>query len=143
MYCKRCGATISRSDNYCPSCGVKIENESTSAKEFNIKTDYTSSNIDRGVSLEDELLDIYIGKNADRLKKNSFSLPAFFLGPLYYWYRKMYLEGFIIFAFSIFLKMFLKDALAFDVCLYLYMGFSFKRRYLSHAKKKVSDIIKI
>ena len=44
----------------------------------------------------DQFLSIFIGPNCDKFANNVFSLPAFFFGPCYFFYRKLYLVGFFL-----------------------------------------------
>lgn len=50
---------------------------------------------------DEKLLKTYIGKNYEKIIEKKFSLPAFFLGEIYFVYRKMYLKGFLYFLISI------------------------------------------
>ena len=52
--------------------------------------------LDNENNTDSYLIRRYINNNSDKLLGNSVNIPAFFLGSLYYFYRKMYLYGIVI-----------------------------------------------
>ena len=81
MNCPYCGELINNNETFCPKCGNRLINHSI------------TSNIEISDTKE---LDTFIDKNISKLKSKSFSLPSFFLGSLYYLYRKMYILSILI-----------------------------------------------
>lgn len=129
MVCKRCGAEVS--GKFCQNCGAELASLKDKEKEEEKKTEETTK--DTGVDIE-KLLDSYIGSNVKDIKKGGFSWCAFLFGPIYYLYRKMYVEGIIFFLINLVLSYFTDSALGF--CVNIYMGLTFKSHYLKHARVK-------
>ena len=83
----------------CPYCGEKTDNSEFCHKCGNrlithtITTDYELS--------DTKELETYIDKNSSKILSRRFSFPSFFLGSLYYLYRKMYLRLQIIYIINI------------------------------------------
>lgn len=88
-----------------------------------------------------DLIDAYIGKNADKLKNGSFSGGVFFFGFLYVLYRKMWLLGFVWFAGALIADMFLPD-IANGVFLIsnIIICLQFKKWYLKYVVEQVDTI---
>ncbi len=88
-----------------------------------------------------DLIDAYIGNNADKLKNGGFSINTFFFGVLYVLYRKMWLLGFVWLAINIIVSMFLPS-----ISTYLTWGaniiisLQFKKLYLNHVTEEVNKI---
>ncbi len=85
-----------------------------------------------------DLVKEFVGEKYNKISKSSFSIPAFFLSNLYYFYRKMYLFGFLIIAVNTFilntpLKFF---SIAFNVVL----GLVTNKLYLRFSASKVNKI---
>ena len=70
MYCKNCGAKLEPNDTFCYFCGAKTD----ISTEFVEKDNYHES-----TSIDTEnLVDIYVGENKDKIKAGKFSFPTFF-----------------------------------------------------------------
>lgn len=144
MECPKCKARINKTSNFCSKCGFKLveaeeekklekEPEVVVIKEEKVEQDY------RG-----ELIDIYIGSGKESIKQGNFSAPAFFLGPLYYYYRKLNVEATILLLIQLAVFIFLGyRMLVCNIILSIYAGFTFKKHYLAHVKESVSNIINL
>ena len=128
MNCKNCNNPLNENDLFCGSCGTKVETTETTILENN-------ENID------DILLDAYIGKNADKIKEGGFSIPAFLLGSVYLFYRKMWLYGFGYIAIVLISDIFLSSISSFiSIVIDVFLGLEFNKLYLKHAKNKINKI---
>ena len=88
-----------------------------------------SVNNDINSNVDEELVRVYVGEKYDKIKNSSFSLPTFFLGSLYLFYRKMYLYGWL---------MMLLGPLSFIG--FIILAIKFKDVYLKDVSKKVNKI---
>ena len=82
MFCPNCGKELT--GEYCSNCGNKF----TSTVENNDVNNCT----------RDELLNAYAGKNAAKVYNRSWNWCALFFAPVYYLYRKLWVEGIILWA---------------------------------------------
>lgn len=85
----------------------------------------------------DQFLSIFIGPNCDKFANNVFSLPAFFFGPCYFFYRKLYLVGFFL---MILTYIFLGNSLFGILVAGVIEGIIFYPIYRSWAVQTVSSI---
>lgn len=85
----------------------------------------------------DQFLSIFIGPNSDKFANNVFSLPAFFFGPCYFFYRKLYLVGFFL---MILTYIFLGNSLFAILVAGVIEGIIFYPIYRSWAVQTVSSI---
>lgn len=85
----------------------------------------------------DQFLSIFIGPNCDKFANNVFSLPAFFFGPCYFFYRKLYLVGFFL---MILTYIFLGNSLLAILVAGVIEGIIFYPIYRSWAVQTVSSI---
>lgn len=106
-------------DNFNNSQVNDINNQNVN----NVQDNNINSNVD------EELVRFYVGEKYDKIKNSSFSIPTFFLGSLYLFYRKMYLYGWL---------MMLLGPLAFVG--YIIFAIKFKDIYIKHVNKKVNKI---
>ena len=91
----------------------------------------------------EELLKVFIGNNYEKIIKNQFNFPAFFLGSIYFVYRKMYLYGFIIFILNLIISNVIENyMIAYPISLFLFIliGFFIDKIYIKFAKKKIEKI---
>lgn len=136
MYCKKCGSNLQNDAELCQNCGEKV-----------IYEDYEQN--DNNYINDEELIDAYIGKNANKIKNKRFSFSTFFFGVVYFFYRKMEL-GLVWFALNIITNYKFGD-LANELsgsCLAIIFlipnivfAFMFKNLYMNQVKKDV-DLIK-
>lgn len=103
-------------------------------------------------------LDIFIGRNHEKIKKKRFSFAAFFFGPCYFFYRKLYLFAlfrvFVSFCLEILFTIFVFKGKPFyqgnyisiitecalNLAVSIYFAFFFKPYYLHFAQKKIEKI---
>lgn len=106
MRCKNCGAECKEDALFCTYCGNEL-NANKNKIIDEIKDENNKEKIVEKVDsekvrseeetkrLEDELIDAYMGRKADKLKTSGFSVCTFFFRGIYFMYRKMYLYGFL------------------------------------------------
>jgi hypothetical protein len=115
MYCRYCGNQLETQDIFCSKCGKSISIENASESETpNI---LLKEQVESVVANELELANSLVGKNYDYYKekwnkleskksKTSWNWAAFFLGPLWFGYRKMYIPMVLIAVCYILLDLF-------------------------------------
>lgn len=88
----------------------------------------------------------YMGPKADKLKNQKFSIPAFFLGPIYFAYRKMFMQGFLMLILLLVFPV-IGSAVhipyigAFSLIMAFVQGFLFPKMYKNEATRKVTLIL--
>lgn len=100
-FCKNCGTELNSAAPFCYKCGAKQENYAFSDTPV---TPFSFPQVDFSEEIEGKkLIDIVTtvktntNRFVDKFRKNkklSWNWGAFFFGPLYLFYRKMYKEGF-------------------------------------------------
>lgn len=154
MICLRCGNEIKDNEQICGKCGYNknnIINKDNAYATIN-RGVYNQNAIDKNEANKiqeeqkqfDELLQIYIGKMYYNFKKGSFSFCAFFLGHIYFLYRKLYSVGIIIWIINITLSIVFKGSpligaivgLIFNI----FLGLTFKKFYFKECIEKVAKI---
>lgn len=129
-YCPNCGKEIT--GNFCANCGYK--------KRDNYETKGNDVN-------RDELLNAFARKNANKVYNRNWNWSAFIFGPLYYFYRKLWLEGAILLLINIILNYVIYDILGSIIYLLLYLaihissGVLFSKLYANKANKKIDLIL--
>lgn len=113
MRCIYCNSLIEDNSNYCKYCGNDL-----SAVKNKIK--YDNEKYERA----------FVGNAYDSFKNSTFNVAAFFLGPIYLLYRKMYLITFFYIIIS----------LSFPLIPNILLGFLINSLYLEHVKSKVKSI---
>lgn len=88
MFCPNCGKELT--GEYCSNCGNKFTS--------------TIENNDVNNCTREELLNAYAGKNAAKVYNRSWNWCALFFAPVYYLYRKLWVEGIILWAAIIILN---------------------------------------
>lgn len=112
--------------------------------DFDSVQNATESNV--VVSDDDRFIDSYIGKNVSKVKKAKVSIWAFFFGPLYLWYRKMYklfgiVLGVNLLVSTIFSLLNIPLAtVVIMIIIDLGLGFKFQDLYLKEVNKSVDKI---
>ena len=90
---------------------------------------------------DDDLINAYIGKNADKLKNGTFSANTFFFGSLYVLYRKMWLLGIGWLVVNLIVGAFLEPVSnVISIALSVVLGLKFKNLYLEHVIEEVNKI---
>ena len=88
----------------------------------------------------------YMGPKADKLKSQKFSIPAFFLGPIYFAYRKMFMQGFLMLILLLVFPV-IGSAVhipfigAFSLVMAIVQGFLFPKMYKNEASRRVTLIL--
>ena len=159
MNCPNCGFKVNENENFCRSCGTRVrqtsQNDSTVENNINKPNtgyDYHSQfqNVNNvqdinnpGNNYYAELIDAYIGKNADKIKSGKFSWPSFFFGVLYVLYRKMWLLWLIIVAISAVASLIIPlPALIEYIISGIIIGLIFNKVYVNKVRKKVEKIVR-
>lgn len=129
--CPNCGSNLKDGDKFCRKCGTKVE-----LRNNDLKT------LIKNISIsDDDLINAYIGKNADKLKNGTFSANTFFLGSLYVLYRKMWLLGIGWLVVNAIVGAFLEPvSSAISIALSVVLGLKFKNLYLKHVIEEVNKI---
>ncbi len=135
MYCSKCGNKIEEHANFCKGCGASL-NLNKSPYNYNYGSSYIS---------EEDFRKAYVGNNYDSIKNGKFSIPMFFLGTYYLFYRKMWLYAFlwIIMIIGINVGSFIYDDSYFvfiPIILSIIMAFNFNKLYLRIVDKRVDGI---
>lgn len=91
---------------------------------------------------DDKYIKSYIGKNYTQIKKSKFSLPAFFFGPWYLLYRKIWNYSFITIIISFAAKILLEENLSSltDIIISIVLATKFQQIYFQEAEKQVELI---
>lgn len=129
--CPNCGSNLKDGDKFCRKCGTKVE-----LRNNDLKT------LIKNISIsDDDLINAYIGKNADKLKNGTFSANTFFFGSLYVLYRKMWLLGIGWLVVNAIVGAFLEPvSSAISIALSVVLGLKFKNLYLNHVIEEVNKI---
>lgn len=154
MICLKCGNEIKDDEQICSKCGYNKNAMSNTDNPFGVKSQgiYNPNAVDKEKAQEKldhekqfyDLVEIYIGPKYYNFKKGSFSWCAFFLGPLYIAYRKMYSVSIIVYIINITLTILFRNnwilqsiiSLLFN----LFLGFSFKKIYYEDSIEKIGKI---
>lgn len=153
-HCNNCGFDNNVEDIFCKNCGNRFDVQANvnAAPVNNVQYDNQNlSQIQNNVNINnvnqtkhittDELVDIYIGPNVDKLKTNGFSFCTFFFGIMYVFYRKMWLLGIIWMALAVVTSMFLSSfQLVINIIFSLVMAIKFKGMYINHVREEVYKI---
>lgn len=159
MICLKCGNEMNENEQICSKCGYNKNTISNNDNPFGVKNQgiYNPNAVDKEKAKEildhqkqfNELVEIYIGPMYYNFKKGSFSWCAFFLGPIYFIYRKLYSVGITIFIMEWLIQGFAKLV---NMRLYIYsiicliipffLGKTFKKFYYNEAMEKVGQIKK-
>ena len=147
--CPKCGADLKQGDSFCRMCGVSLLNSSdfydqngqNNTSDSNVHDSFqTYSNLDP----DDDLINAYIGKNADKLKQGGFSIYTFLFGAIYALYRKMWVVGFSWLFGGILINLFLPGlgSIA-SIGAIIWISIEFNKWYLNDVKENVSSIKKM
>ena len=107
MRCLKCGNELKDNEIMCSNCGYNRNNTPQQDNQFatrNIgvynQNPVDKEEVDRKLENQkefDELVQIYMGDKYYNFRKGSFSWCAFFFGPLYFLYRKLYAVAIVLF----------------------------------------------
>lgn len=179
MRCLKCGNELKDNEIMCSNCGYNRNNTAQQDNQFatrNIgvynQNPVDQQEVDRKLQNQkefDELVQIYMGDKYYNFRKGSFSWCAFFFGPFYYLYRKLYAVAIILFlmlggisAFFTFttqgrfdnirdikelltIKGFNTYMIIYMITLfvfYLFLGISFKKFYFNEVIERIGNIKK-
>ena len=177
MKCLKCGNEMKDEEIVCSNCGYNkntvVENDNQFATinmgVYN-QNPVNQEEVDRKLENQkefDELVEIYIGSMYYNFRKGKFSWCAFFLGPLYFLYRKLYAVGILLFGVLIGITEFfnfttqgrfdnvqdLKTLLSLKgfstyliiysavmFIIYLFLGLTFKKFYFNEVVERIGKI---
>lgn len=127
MKCLKCGNKLDRGQKFCEACGEEYI-------------------VPEGFIDDDELLNAFIGKKANKIRHSKVSLGMFFFGAFYALYRKMYGCFGILLVISAIISLLSKLVspyfLLLNVIFYIVLLFIGNSLYLSFAKKEVEMLKK-
>ena len=90
----------------------------------------------------DDLIKAYVGPNYDLMIKRLFNFGAFFFTVLYYFYRKMILNGLLIMFLQGVMVYFFPDKLYLVLIINVLCGLFTNRLYINFTARKINKIIK-
>lgn len=157
MLCLKCGNEIKDNEQICSKCGYNKNTISNTDNPFGIKNQgiYNPNAVNKEEAKEKldhqqqfhQLVEIYIGPLYNNFKKGSFSWCAFFLGPVYFIYRKLYSVGITIFILEWLIQGFAKLV---NMRLYIYaiiliiiqifLGTTFKKFYYNESMERIGKL---
>ncbi len=140
--CTNCGANINAGQPFCAICGTKATQQTTDYLSNNTVQDRGQSFNNYNIGITDEqLIDAYIGKNAEQMKKSTFSIWSFLFGMFYVIYRKMWLLAAIGIVISLVANLFLPSFAMYIVGAFGWVvAFQFNKWYLANVKENIEKI---
>ena len=102
MFCTKCGFNLPENVKFCPNCGTTVEAPQAAEQAADTETSqntqfYEADVIDEDVkNLIGTKQEFYVPKFSQMKqlnKKMTWNWPAFFIGPVWLFYRKMYNYG--------------------------------------------------
>lgn len=158
MICPNCHANINEEDVFCKMCGTRIVSQNTNQQTPNMTSNnyqndqqlfYNQVNVKENQQInDDELIDAYIGKKADKIRQGGFSVATFNFGILgagwvYALYRKMWLFGFCWLGLNSLISLIpIKGIGILNFIIMVLVSIKFKELYLAYVKKEVQVIKK-
>lgn len=161
MTCPYCHSKIDDTNKYCNYCGKKVtpnehenqfeysnaysnsENKETENHDDQYSYSMLYSNMyNKTASSDEDYLKTYVGKNYYLIKNEKLSVPALLLGPLYLFYRKLWLRAAILVIVELALASYHNSNITFliNIIIAVYLGFKFNSFYLQHAEKEIEQI---
>ena len=129
------GPTINETNNVSQSLNRFQNNDNVNSTLYQ-NINYTDSISNNSISLDEELLQAYIGKNYEKITTRPFNFAGFFFTTFYMFYRKMFLYAIILFLINLFILNNYFVIILFNVV----VGFSVNKVYLYYAKKNINKI---
>lgn len=148
MNCSNCGANINNGQSFCAVCGTRVVSQPADYLSNNntYQTGGQFFNNYGGEINNEQLLDEYIGKNAEQIKREgnksiSFSPFVFLFGVFYSVYRKMYILAALQFLVLVIASIFLPSfAVIISGAVNWIVILQFNKWYLKNAKENVEKI---
>lgn len=161
MICLKCGKEIKDNEQICSNCGYNKNTIGNTDNPFGVKNQgiYNPNPVDKEKVAErlehqkqfNDLTEIYIGNKYYNFKKGKFSWCAFFFGPLYYMYRKLYSVGIITYIIEALITGFcyltyttpLKFLILYSILsliFRIFIGITFKKFYFNEIIERVAKI---
>lgn len=159
MNCQKCNNPIELNDKFCRNCGEAVKNEHSDQFNYNYnysnqtapsydmnanhQTQYAYSyNYSTSETSEDDIyVQSYVGQNYNKLKNTKFSIPAFFLGPTYLLYRKVWGYAILYIIINIITTFILPELeMPIELAINLFLGFNFSKLYMKKARTDVEKI---
>ena len=133
--------TINNQSSLLKETEIVENNKPLDNKEEKYQKDVDINKVLFGNGSEDEyLLSSYIGPNYEKFKSGSFNFAAACLINLYFFYRKMYLIGFIIVVLNTTVSILFNLSFIVSIFLFFILGVFTNQVYITHAKNKVKKI---
>jgi hypothetical protein len=157
MYCPKCGTRNGMENAFCVNCGAKLPRPSDDQSVV-ATTEVISGGARPSLVIEEPGYESFVGENAAYYVSNwkaieqtggkiSWNWSAFFFGPTWVGYRKMYLPMWISIAIlaggtSIEFAVGLPDLVSWVVTVWVWVFFGLfgNLLYLKHAKRKLAEI---
>lgn len=164
MKCLKCGNELKDNEIMCSNCGYNRNTVADVDNQFatrNIGV-YNQNPVDKeevAQRLENqkqfsELIEIYIGSKHANFRRGGFSWCAFFLGPIYFVYRKLYAVAGIIYVLNLIISNFftsilnknimvMQNFIIFSIVTFifqLFQGIVFKKFYFNEVVERVGKI---
>ena len=131
--CPKCGSPVKDGSNYCSNCGQLLKNDSLTLEAGeSIPSDNIS---EMWAYFVQKKVDYYIPKFEmfeKNNKKVSWNWASFFFGPFWFFYRKMYLYGFMFILIGLFTSGLINGILA---------GIFGNYLYYVHARSKIENAL--
>ena len=102
MFCTKCGFNLPENVKFCPNCGTTVETAQAAEQTSNTNTaqepqfyeaDVIDEDIKRLIGKKQEFYVPKFSQMKQLNKKMTWNWPAFFIGPVWFFYRKMYNYG--------------------------------------------------
>lgn len=124
MKCQFCGNDLLDGESSCRYCGNQVLNNTMG---------------------EEDWLKVYAGKNSLKVLYKKWSWPAFFFGPVYFLYRKMWGIGFLGIILFILLSLLISNTILLFIIqfiIYIFLSANFSSLYYEQARYDVNEILK-
>lgn len=131
MYCRKCGARLKETFEFCDKCGASINGK----KKKEIKNKILP------IITDEDYTTTYVGNNYKTISERKFSFSAFFFDFFYLLYRKMWLYGFgLLISYIIVCIFAIKFLVVYVIIMKIVLGLSFNKLYIQHINQKINKI---